>query len=63
MNATKIVSLIEKIEVDGNIAPDCRNVMRDERFHILSAMRSGTPAAIAEAVKEAKRVGQMWKVM
>lgn len=57
-----LVTRLEWLEVDASVAPDCRRVLRDERFAILGARRSGDRARIAAAEAEASRVMAMWGV-
>jgi len=58
----RLLSRLERCEVNGSLAPDCRRVLRDERFALAAACRSGDGARIRSAVAEAIRVAEMWGV-
>jgi hypothetical protein len=58
MNAQDTVNAITWIEVDAKADPDARRIMRNERFAIEAAMRTGK--GVGAAVNEAKRVASMW---
>jgi hypothetical protein len=62
MSASQIISALTWCEVDGKLTPVCRQVLRDERFALTAAVRSGDGADIAAAAKEAIRVAEMWGV-
>jgi hypothetical protein len=58
---TELYNKLIAAEVDGKRAPDCRRVLRDERFALGRALQSGDRAAIARAAAEAQRVWDMWE--
>lgn len=62
MTPTQILSSLEWHEVDSRLAPDCRRVLRNERFSLTIALRSHDGARIRAAADEAIRVAQMWMV-
>lgn len=62
VNPQALVSSLEWCEVDGSLAPDCRRTLRDERFSLVNALRSGDGAKIAAARDEAVRVMGMWGI-
>ena len=62
MSPAQVESRLEWSEVDGNYAADTRRMMRDERFSLQAALRSGDAAKIAAARDEAVRVAKMWGV-
>jgi hypothetical protein len=49
-------------EVDSDLDPDCRRVLKDELQLLGQALRSGDGGRIREAVTEALRVLTMWGV-
>ena len=57
----KLVSYLEWCEVDSARAPDCRRILRNERFSLLAALRSGNTARIATVRDESVRVAKMWQ--
>lgn len=57
-----LATRLEWLEVNSRVAPDCRRVLRDERFAILAARRRGDRAGIVAAETEARRVMQLWGV-
>ncbi len=61
-NPTKLVTYLEWAEVDSRRAPDARRVLRDERFSLIAALRSGDASKIATARDEAVRVATMWRM-
>lgn len=62
MSASQMTTAIEWLEVSSCYAPDCREVMRNERFQLVLAMRSGDAAKIDAAMIECERVAKMWGV-
>lgn len=58
---TELLRYLEYAEVAGRRAPDARRVLRQERFALQSAVRSGNAAKIAAARDEAVRVATMWE--
>lgn len=59
-NPRQLLSYLEWAEVDGSRAADCRDMLRQERFALASALRSGDAEKIAAARDEALRVARMW---
>lgn len=62
MNATQLITQLELAEVSSEHAGDTRRMMRDERFALVAAVRSGDAKAIKDATIEAQRVAKMWGV-
>ena len=60
MSAAQLHAYLVSAEVDGGRAPDCRRVLRDERFALAAAMRRGDSTEISAARREAARVAAMW---
>jgi len=60
MNAAQVIAKIERIEVDGEVAADCRRTLMDERVTLLAAINSGDRERIGAALNEAKRVLELW---
>lgn len=61
MNTTALIRKLEWAEVDPARALDARTVLRDERFALISALRTGDPARIGRAKTEAERVLRLWE--
>lgn len=62
MNAQQIITKLTWIEVSPEYAPDCRRVLREERFALMAAVKSGKAQEISAAMSEARRVCEMWGI-
>lgn len=62
INAAKLLTSLEFCELSSDLAPDCRQVIRDERVSLSAALNSGNGAKIQSAAKEAIRIAKMWGV-
>ena len=60
---TKLHDYLVSAEVDPTRAADTRRMLRNERFALAAALRSGDATKIAAARDEALRVAQMWEAL
>lgn len=58
----KLINELTWREVDANLAPDTRRMLREERIALQAAAGSKNAAAIRTATAEALRVANMWGV-
>ena len=62
MTANQMITKLIHIEATGKHQPDTRRMMRDERFALTAACKSGDGRKIKDAMREARRVAKMWGV-
>jgi len=60
MTPKQLCDRLEWMDVDGDVARDCRDVLRSERFSLTAALRTGNAEKIAKARDEALRVVRLW---
>ena len=62
MNARQLINKLEIVEVSSQYGAQTRDMMMQERFAVLAALKSGNRNEIGEAINETMRVAQMWDV-
>jgi hypothetical protein len=62
MTPAHLHAQLQRCEIDGDLALDCRRVLKDERQALGLALQSGDGARIKAAHEETLRVCVLWGV-